>query len=125
MKVACDYCRKPAKLVTGKIVYPHRKDLLHKFFWYCKDCGAWVGTHKNSKDKAPLGRLANKELRQAKMAAHAVFDPIWKSGRMSRPSAYAWLAEATGISKPNCHIGMMDVDGCKSVIVACRLMGTI
>lgn len=37
---------------------------------------------------------------------------------MSRNNAYAWLAGELGISKANCHIGMMDVDACKAVVVA-------
>lgn len=39
---------------------------------------------------------------------------------MSRSSAYAWLAGALGISEANCHIGMMDVDGCNAVVAACK-----
>jgi len=66
----------------------------------------------------PLGRLANAELRAAKRAAHAAFDPIWKGGDMSRHAAYGWLAKQLGISRANCHIGMFDVDGCEAVVTA-------
>lgn len=40
MSVICDYCDKPAELVTGAEVYPHRPDLHHKKFWLCKPCDA-------------------------------------------------------------------------------------
>ncbi len=60
----------------------------------------------------PLGRLANAELRLEKRKAHAAFDPLWKSGQMTRRDAYAWLSEATGIDADRCHIGMMDVSDC-------------
>lgn len=124
MSVVCPYCHHDAELVTGKAIYPHRPDLFHKWFWRCQPCRAWVGCHpKNPKDKTdngtrPLGRLANAELRKAKQAAHSVFDPLWKSGTIPRAKAYKWLADTLGISRDNCHIGMMDVDGCKAVVAA-------
>lgn len=68
----------------------------------------------------PLGRLANAELRQAKRAAHAAFDPLWQSRRMSRRSAYAWLAQQLGIAVEDCHIGMFDTESCQRVIAAVR-----
>lgn len=116
--VMCDYCDKPAKLVTGKVMYPHRPDLYGKFFYKCDPCKAWVGCHPNTTN--PLGRLANAELRKAKSAAHAAFDPIWKSRRKSRGSAYKWLAERLGMAQQNCHIGMFDVDMCRRVVEACK-----
>lgn len=119
MKVVCDYCHRDAELVTGKVVYPHRPDLFHKFFWQCAPCGAFVGCHEKNKGYGdgtrPFGRLANAELRRAKSAAHDAFDPLWRSGQMSRHDAYAWLARALGMSPANCHIGMFDVDLCNRV----------
>lgn len=113
----CPYCNKPAKLVTGAAIYPHRKDLHHLKYWQCEPCGAYVGTHKDSKKNAPLGRLANAELRKAKCAAHAAFDPLWKERVFeSRRAAYKWLAEKLGIESKRCHIGMFDVAMCHAVV---------
>lgn len=123
MKVVCPYCDRPAKLVTGTVIYPHRPDLFEKWFWLCRADNAWVGCHpanRGNDGTKPLGRLANAELRKAKQAAHAAFDPLWRSGAMKRRSAYAWLADALGISKENCHIGMFDVEGCKAVVAAVK-----
>lgn len=114
MSVLCDYCGQPAPLVTGRDVYPHRPDLGRKWFYICLPCGAWVGCHPGTTN--PLGRLANAELRAAKMAAHAAFDPLWKSGRMKRGQAYGWLAGKLGIAKNECHIGMFDADRCRRVV---------
>jgi hypothetical protein len=127
--IHCDYCSREAKLVNGRTIYPHRPDLAHKPFYHCDPCRAWVGCHpKPMRTRnglpggyVPLGRLATAELRKAKMAAHAAFDPLWKSGGMSRQSAYAWLAGALGISADNCHIGMFDLDGCRAVVAAVSL----
>jgi hypothetical protein len=117
MSVVCDYCGKDAPLVSGKTVYPHRPDLYAKQFYQCGPCDAMVGCHPGT--TKPLGRLANAELRKAKMAAHAAFDPIWKGGKMKRGSAYAWLADQLGIRQQECHIGMFDVAMCARVIDAC------
>lgn len=119
-KVFCNYCNIEACLVTGDIIYPNRPDLKDKYFWYCNNCNAYVGTHTNSKRHAPLGRLANKELRLWKNNAHALFDPIWKSGQMSRIEAYEWLACQLGIDVKKCHIGYFDVDTCKKVVEICK-----
>lgn len=118
--VICPYCDAPAALATGAEVYPHRTDLSHKFFWQCAPCGAYVGTHKDSHDHAPLGRLANAELRQWKTRAHAAFDPLWRPGRMRRKDAYAWLAKVLEIEVRDCHIGMFDIVQCKRVVEACK-----
>ncbi len=135
MKVACPYCDRPAALVGGAAIYPHRPDLFGLKFWQCEPCDAYVGCHKAGSWRfergqkirhtgiEPLGRLADATLRAAKQRAHAAFDPLWKAGRMSRPEAYAWLASALGISVDNCHIGMFDVDGCGAVVAAVASLG--
>lgn len=110
----CDYCQQPSQLVTGQKIYPYRPDLYHKFFYECEPCGAYVGCHPGSKQS--LGRLANAELRRWKNNAHAVFDVIWKSRSLSRSDAYAKLAQVMGIEMHDCHIGMFDVEQCKTVV---------
>lgn len=114
----CPYCLKESNLVGGLTIYPHRNDLRDKHFYQCAPCDAYVGCHPNTKNA--LGRLANAELRKAKMSAHAAFDHIWKSGKKKRGSAYAWLSDAIGISKKDCHIGMMDVADCLKVVEVCK-----
>lgn len=109
----CDYCGGPARLVTGKVIYPFRGDLHHKKFYQCEPCEAHVGCHPGT--ETALGRLANPELRRAKMAAHAAFDPLWKYYGYSRTGAYQWLSSALGIDAKACHIGMMDVATCQRV----------
>ena len=116
-KVICPYCGSEAELVTGREIYPHRLDLYAKKFYQCEPCDAYVGCHPGTEN--PLGRLADIELREAKMRAHAAFDPIWKSGNKKRGSAYAWLADQLGIDQKDCHIGMFDVDMCQRVVEVC------
>lgn len=111
--VICDYCGEAARLTTGREVYPHRPDLHGKSFYVCTPCDARVGCHPGTTNA--LGRMANMELRLAKMAAHAAFDPLWKTGRMKRKAAYKRLAEVLGIPAAGCHIGMFDLETCRLV----------
>lgn len=113
--IICPYCRKPAVLIDSKQIYGHNDKNFGKF-WMCWPCDAYVGVHKNSKNFAPLGRLANKELRRWKQNAHVVFDPLWTSGKMTRTEAYAYMARRLGITKEEAHIGKFDVDMCKKLV---------
>lgn len=131
----CGYCSQPAKLVTGAAIYPHRPDLGGKRFWQCKPCDAYVGCHDAGNGQGdgtkPMGRLANAELRKAKKDAHGAFDRLWLQApnrRRARGAAYAWLAEAMGLTVDQCHIGEMDVQQCRRVLklVAARCQaGTV
>lgn len=114
MIVQCPYCGEEAALMSGKVIYPHRKDLAEKRFWQCEPCDAYVGCHPNT--TKPMGRLANRSLRQWKMMAHAHFDPMFKTGKMTRTEAYAWLAQRMGLHKGDCHIGMFNEEQCAEVV---------
>ena len=116
--IRCPYCSGYAQLVSGNEIYTHRGDLAKLKFWLCKPCWAYTGTHINSTRHAPKGRLANAELRAAKIAAHAAFDPKWRNGGMKRGDAYKWLQTVMNkVDQP--HIGWMDVDECKEVVTLC------
>lgn len=133
--VRCPYCGSEAKLVGGLAIYPHRPDLGGKKFWRCKPCDAYVGCHEAGNGQGdgtkPLGRLANAELRKAKKDAHYAFDRLWLDSpnrRRARGAAYAWLADAMGLTADECHIGEMDVQQCRRVfqlVLARKAAGTV
>ena len=81
-------------------------------------CNSYVGCHQGT--TLPLGRVANERLRTLKMEAHRQFDPIWKSGLMSRKEAYKWLSTMLNIPIEDCHIGMFDIKMCQKVIHLCK-----
>lgn len=112
--VFCDYCKGRAALLTGSDIYPHRGDLRAKQFYACRPCNAWVGCHPGT--TKPLGRLADQHLRRAKMTVHEKLDPLWKSGQAKRSTVYARLADHLGIRPQECHVGMFDVDRCRSAV---------
>lgn len=135
----CPYCGSNAPLDNTSKIYNGRDFGLAYICENFPRCDSYVGVHKES--GKPLGRLANKELRDWKIKAHASFDQLWnrklanrragmpgKSGHpggatykkvYARASAYNWLATALSIEKKDCHIGMFDVDMCKKVVEVC------
>lgn len=58
-------------------------------------------------------------LAQARVQAHAAFDPKWQSGKMTRSEAYAWLANKLNIPKEDCHMINFDFATCERVVALC------
>jgi hypothetical protein len=113
----CPYCGNEAKLVDSSIVYGKSYGKI----WDCRPCDAYVGVHKNNDENIPLGRLANRELRHWKIKAHDAFDPLWKSKKMNRKSAYSFMQEIMGLTPEQAHIGLFDVEQCKLLIEKLQL----
>lgn len=109
-QVVCNYCGRHAELHGGLAVYPDRKDLEDRQFWVCWPCDAWVGCKKGTDE--PYGELADEELREARIAAHKAFDPVWQNELMTKLDAYNWLAQELGIVPSACQIGLLTVEGC-------------
>lgn len=118
----CPYCGGEAKLRKATDIYPNTpKARGWGYMWACENypkCDTYVGCHKGT--TIPKGRLANPRLRTLKKEAHRQFDPLWKSGLLTRKEAYKWLADQLKISIDDCHIGMFDVSQCQKVIHLCR-----
>lgn len=121
----CPYCQQPATLYeNSSILYASRKD--YGPMWACLPCSAWVGVHPGPK-RTPLGRLADKELREAKIKAHAAFDPLWRrkmerdgvSYGDARRAAYQWLAGQMTLEATETNIGMFNVKQCQRVVAVC------
>ena len=94
--------------------------------WTCAPCDTSVGCHPRT--TTPLGTMATKAQRSARMAAHAAFDPLWqyklaRNPRMpkgeARRAAYAWLAGELGLDIERCHIALFDVPQCMRVVEVC------
>lgn len=112
--VYCPYCQQQAVLKKGSEIF---NNFHHKnYYWVCFPCNARVGVNRVDRDFQPLGRLANKELRVARLDAHDAFDKLWKSGLMERSEAYTWLSRKMKISREYCHIGFFDLNQCKQVV---------
>ncbi len=117
----CPYCGAEVVLKDAPFVYHNTKSKAYGKVWVCSNypkCNAYVGCHDGT--SIPKGRLANPRLRTLKKEAHKQFDPLWKSGLMTRREAYRWLASMLHISIDECHIGMFDVKMCQKVIHLCK-----
>ena len=113
--VTCPYCNKKAELVDSSVVYGRSYGMI--YLCKCVPSWAYVGCHQGS--YKPLGRLADKQLREYKKKTHKAFDQIWKSGKTTRREAYSWLAKTMGIPEEECHVGMFDVERCQQAMTAC------
>ena len=117
----CPYCGAEARLRDADFIYHNAKSRHWGKMWVCSNfpkCNSYVGCHKGT--TIPMGRLANERLRTLKAEAHRQFDPLWKSGLMSRRDAYRWLADMLHIDLEDRHIGMFDIKMCQKTIHLCR-----
>lgn len=103
----CPYCNSETERTTEIAIYGQEysgRDVI-----MCKNypsCDAYVGCHKSGE---PLGRLANKKLRKAKIEAHKHFDKLWREDHISRSDAYKLLSNHLGVPPEYTHIGMFSI----------------
>lgn len=107
MRIYCTGCQRDidARLTNGKERYPHRPDLYELPFWKCDKCGNYVGCHHKTKTPTkPLGVIATPEILAARKKIHALLDPLWKSGKIKRGQAYAYVSKRLGCQYHNGEI---------------------
>lgn len=105
----CPECKKEAPWVENKEKYGKNYGKSYMCY-YCKDCDTYVGCHNNTREA--LGTMADKETMEARKTAHAAFDPLWKSGDMTRKEAYQLLSKKMGKIT---HIGQSDKQTCEDI----------
>lgn len=115
----CPYCKSAVKYTSHAEIYGGRTFSDWPFIYLCtnKACNASVGVHAGTNH--PLGTLADEKTKNARKAAHAAFDPLWKNKTMKRGEAYKWLAEKLDIERWRCHISWFDVGYCEKVVQLC------
>lgn len=100
-KCSCPYCGSIAELKDAFVIY---KRLGFGQVYVCANypsCDAYVGVHEGT--TKPKGSLANAELRGLRQQIHAVFDPVWRSGKYERSELYEAAAKTLGLTE--FHIG--------------------
>lgn len=115
----CIYCKSPVKYCSHAEIYNGKVFNAWPYIYLCTNnaCKASVGTHEGT--EYPLGTLADQATKNARKAAHAAFDPIWKTKQMRREDAYQWLADQLDIEKWRCHISWFDISFCNQVVKLC------
>jgi hypothetical protein len=111
MIVYCTGCEDDvdARLTDGAERYPHRPDLADIPFWRCDTCGNYVGCHHKTKTPTkPLGCIATPQILDARKKIHALLDPLWKSGKIKRGRAYAYVSKRLGYQYHNGEIRTLE-----------------
>lgn len=120
----CVYCFGDNELIESKDFYKSGID--YGLLYWCKKCDAHVGCHFGT-DKS-LGTVAKKELRDLRHQAHFYFDPMWKKRKElsglttkgARAKAYNWMSTILAIEKEASHIGYLNIEQCKRLILECK-----
>lgn len=114
-QLTCPECQSPMHLRSGSF---------GKFY----QCDRWPKCRiKQEVDEAgeTTARVGTKFEKAARTAAHAWFDLLWTTGRMTQQQAYQWLQQATGKTKKQAHIGLFGVAECDSLVSTVRkFLGT-
>lgn len=113
----CPYCDGPVELVANDAIYG-RPFGDWPYAYHCAPCGAMVGLHPET--DIPLGTLANRDLREARVTNKQLFHRIKEQMGFTRSSAYLWLARKMGIDPNECHFGWFDIETCKKAGDICR-----
>ena len=107
------YCEAPARLRHSK----------YGPFWGCTrwpECDGTVGCHPGT--TRPLGVLADKSTRQARIRAHEALDGLWEPlGKKYRSVAYRMLAIEMGVDEA--HMGEMSREECRLVVEWAEAVG--
>lgn len=111
----CPYCKSEASIKDSAIVYKKSYGNILICNNY-PECDAFVGVDKRD-GKTPLGTMANKELRELRKVCHNdYFDPLWKSGKVTRKEAYKHLQLLMNLPREEAHIAMFNIEQCKKLI---------
>lgn len=106
----CCYCQ-------SRVVIKHHTEVYGKVYnewpWLygCTKCDAQVGMHPFT--NLPLGTLADRPTRQARILFKNRFNTLWKGGAMDRTKAYRKLAKTMNIPFKDCHIGYFSIADCE------------
>lgn len=107
----CPDCGAPMKHITGPF----------GLFYGCSERRktGCKGSHGANPDGSPKGIPGDARTRKMRMAAHRVFDPLWKGDEpvfMSQMEAYSWMQGIMGMTKHDGHIGRFGIDECKQLV---------
>lgn len=102
----CNLCNGEVIYTTNAVVYG--KPYGSGYCYICKNCGAYVGTHKPY-PRIALGILADANMRKLKMQCHEIFDKMWHSNK-ERNKLYAKLASELNIPIEDCHFGHFNME---------------
>lgn len=117
---ACHCCSGPVRLSDNSVIYNGRSYGDWPFVYRCTQCQAYVGLHPDT--DLPLGIMADRATTNARKQCKSAFTRLVVSRfGGDRNRAYAWLAQALGISPTICHFGMFTQQQAERAGEICRL----
>ena len=108
----CPYCDGKMSLADSERIYKQPFGWLYM----CSNhpvCDTYVGCHQGT--QIAMGTPANWALRDTRMKAHRMFDPIWQgrgNKQRRRNNAYKRMQELLEIPEERAHIAMLTLDEC-------------
>lgn len=108
----CPFHHGEPRLISDHLVYGQSYG---GKMWVCEcfpSCEFRVGCHRGS--DTPMGQMCDNATRQARQAAHQVFDQLWTQGWLKRNQAYDLLKRRMG-SEKNVHIAESDIGECTRI----------
>jgi hypothetical protein len=112
INISCPFCNGIATLRDNGILYRGRSFGNSFICENYPQCDTYVGVHKAT--NAPLGTLADAELRELRKQCHEKFDPLWKSKKMKRKEAYKYLALHMNLKEA--HIAEFTKEQCEKLL---------
>ncbi len=119
--VICPYCNSVARLRPAADIYCEHDYANARWLYVCSNwpkCDAYVSAHNHN--KAPMGTLANGELRNKRIMAHRALEKYRRLTRMNRSEIYAWLVSKLDIAATQIHIAKFSDAMCDRVISLCE-----
>ncbi|HUV67556.1 MAG TPA: zinc-finger-containing protein [Sedimentisphaerales bacterium] len=113
----CPFCDGQMRLVNSAEIYGRSFGYLYVCSNY-PNCDTYVGCHRGS--TRALGTPADRALRQARKAAHEIFDRLWRGGQWARNAAYGRLCEVLQVPQERAHIAMLTLAECRQLCRAVK-----
>ncbi len=98
---------------TFKFVYP---DGSPRCFYGCSSFPRCHGTMALHQDGTVMSTPCDPETKALRHEAHAMFDPLWQRGLMSRNLAYHKLSILLNVPLEKAHLGFCNADQCRKVL---------
>lgn len=121
-RLHCPYCGAVVIKRPSGFVYGSKAVDKTRYVYVCSRwprCNTYVNAHK--KTGAPMGTLANSELRHLRIQTHHAIQKLQRKWNCSDvDSVYRWLQAKTGLSHEDFHIGQFSEYRCRQVIQLCR-----
>ena len=114
--IKCGECG--ASMVLRTTTKMLSKEGLPLKFYGCSRYPECHGTHSAHQSSGkPMGIPANKETKEWRQKAHALFDPYVAKWFSNRREGYKFLKNIMGLLPEDAHISRFDIEQCKKLIL--------